>query len=93
MLRDTLGYFNTTPPIEWCFVEFYKYRKQQTNFKKSFDLEAFNLQKALIHLSEKGTTEEKEYAVKLSSTLKICDWVKNGWGAHQDYEEFFRENL
>lgn len=31
------------------FVWFYEYRKQQTDFKKFFDLEAFNLQKTCLY--------------------------------------------
>lgn len=86
MLPNTLEYFNATLLREWCFVGFYQYREQQPNFKKSFDIEAFNLQKVLIHLLEKGTAEEKECAVKLSTSfkviIKICDWLRNGWGTH-----------
>jgi len=47
MTNEEFSYFNEMPPEEWSFVGFYEYRERQPDFKKSFSLEAFKLQKAL----------------------------------------------
>ncbi|CAG8603014.1 6736_t:CDS:1, partial [Ambispora leptoticha] len=71
-------YFKATQPKDWSFVGFYTFRERQTDFSKLFNLEAFKLRKALNHLLENGSTEEKAYATKLFEALKVMtrssDW-------------------
>jgi hypothetical protein len=71
-------YFKATQPKHWSFVGFYTFRERQTDFSKLFNLEAFKLRKALNHLLENGSTEEKAYATTLFEALKVMtrssDW-------------------
>ena len=76
-------YFKATQPKDWSFVGFYTFRERQTDFSKSFNLEAFKLRKALNHLLENGSTEEKAYATKLFEALKVIMTRSSDWSEAQ----------
>ncbi|CAG8529961.1 16512_t:CDS:2 [Cetraspora pellucida] len=70
-------YFDKTPPEEYRFLDFYKYRQRQEDFTFSFQKEASRLRKSL-DLILNGSKEAKNNANRaIAATAKYIDVLWN----------------
>ncbi|CAG8640375.1 10351_t:CDS:2 [Paraglomus brasilianum] len=71
-MEDTVidSYFEVTPPNQFRFLDYYRYRQTQNDFTSSFRVEADILWRNLVSLANSGNDEVKTAAIRLQNSFK-----------------------
>ncbi|CAG8495339.1 8366_t:CDS:10, partial [Cetraspora pellucida] len=65
------SYFDVTPPEDYSFLEYYRYRSRQTDFIPSFKKESHKLKKDLENVIKDGVDEKKKGARRLEEVRRV----------------------